>query len=135
MSGVDIGSPPDRDAIPEEVVLRIHVRERWMKASPDQRLAFPREVAGIPVVAIPGEYQLDTDAPELSQVQAESLPQPEPASPSYFQYLGKTRLTLIGPNTGKGYRFDGPGAVVAVDPRDRRALASVSVLRQVRKPE
>ena len=134
VSGVDIGSPPDRDAIPEEVVLRIHVRERWMKASPDQRLAFPKEVAGIPVVAIPGEYRLDTGAPELGQDRADSLPGLEPASMSYFQYLGKTKLTLIGPRTGRRYRFDCPGAVVAVDSRDGHALTAVSVLRQVSKP-
>lgn len=49
-----------------------------------------------------------------------------------FQYVGKAGLTVLGPRTGKRYRFDHPGAVVAVDPRDRRALAAVSLLRQVR---
>jgi len=49
-----------------------------------------------------------------------------------FQYLGKTALTVIGPRTGRHYRFDRPGAVITVDPMDRRALAAVSVLRQVR---
>jgi len=61
----------------------------------------------------------------------------EPAerdSPAYFQYVGKTRLKVVGPKTRKLYRFDSPGAVVAVDPRDRSALSAVSALRQVRKP-
>jgi len=42
-----------------------------------------------------------------------------------FQYLGKTGLTVMGPRSGKSYRFDRPGAVVAVDPVDSRALAAV----------
>ena len=53
---------------------------------------------------------------------------------AHFQYLGKTGLTVIGPRTRKSYRFDHPGAVVAVDPRDMRSLATVSVLRRVSKP-
>lgn len=54
--------------------------------------------------------------------------------PAYFQYLGKTGLTVTGPKTRKRYRFDRPGAVIAVDPRDGYALAAVSVLRQVERP-
>ena len=53
----------------------------------------------------------------------------------YFQYIGATGLTLLGPMSGKRYRFESPGALVTVDPRDKRALAGVSVLRQVRKVE
>ena len=63
-----------------------------------------------------------------------SQPRPEPDAPPHFQYLGKTGLTVMGPRTRKRYRFDRPGAIVAVDPRDERALAAVSVLRQVKKP-
>jgi hypothetical protein len=59
---------------------------------------------------------------------------PEHDSLAYFQYLGHTGLTVIGPRTGKRYRFDSPGAIVAVDLQDQRALATVSLLRQVRKP-
>jgi hypothetical protein len=59
--------------------------------------------------------------------------QPERDTPVYFQYLGKTGLTVMGPKTHKFYRFDGPGAVVEVDPRDQRALAAVPALRPVRK--
>jgi hypothetical protein len=60
---------------------------------------------------------------------------PEHASQAWFQYLGKTGLTVLGPRTGTRYRFDGPGTVVAVDLRDWRALTAVSILRQVRNPE
>jgi hypothetical protein len=59
---------------------------------------------------------------------------PERDSPAYFQYLGKRGLTVMGPKTRKVYRFDSPGAVVAVDPKDWRALSAVSALKQVRKP-
>jgi hypothetical protein len=50
----------------------------------------------------------------------------------YFQYLGKTGLTVIGPRTGNRYRFDKPGVIVEVDLMDRLALAIVPNLRQVR---
>ncbi|MCP5116738.1 MAG: hypothetical protein GY953_38415 [bacterium] len=50
---------------------------------------------------------------------------------AYFQYLGTTGMTVRAPITGTAYRFDGPGAILAVDPRDRRALAAVPNLRQV----
>ena len=54
-------------------------------------------------------------------------------SPAYFQYIGKRGLAVVGPQTRKLYRFDGPGAVVAVDPKDKRALTAVSALKQVEK--
>lgn len=56
------------------------------------------------------------------------------SSYAYFQYLGKTGLTVIGPVSGKRYRFDGHGATVAVDLGDRRSLAAVPNLRQVQNP-
>lgn len=56
------------------------------------------------------------------------------SSYAYFQYLGKTALTAVGPISGRIYRFDRPGAVVAVDPRDRRSLAAVPSLAQVAAP-
>ena len=39
----------------------------------------------------------------------------------------------LGVMARKLYRFVGHGSIVAVDPRDRRALAGVSALRPVRK--
>lgn len=56
----------------------------------------------------------------------------EQADPIYFQYTGSTGLTVIGRETRSRYRFDSPGAVVAVDIRDQPALAFVPNLRQVK---
>lgn len=49
---------------------------------------------------------------------------------AYFEYTGKTKLTVIGPRTGKRYVFDKPGAVVMVDLKDRLSLTAVAGLRQ-----
>lgn len=48
-----------------------------------------------------------------------------------FQYTGPTALTAIGPLSGRRYQFTRPGAVLAVDPRDRASLAAIPNLRQV----
>lgn len=47
-----------------------------------------------------------------------------------FEYVGDTGMTVVGPVTGKRYRFDRPGARVEVDLRDRRPLTGVPRLRQ-----
>jgi hypothetical protein len=49
----------------------------------------------------------------------------------YFQYVGSTGLTVVGPVSGKRYRFDAPGAVLDVDRRDRPSLATVPNLVEV----
>ena len=49
----------------------------------------------------------------------------------YFQYTGKTGMTVIGRETRRRYRFDRPGAVAAVDARDKTALVFVPNLRLV----
>jgi hypothetical protein len=59
---------------------------------------------------------------------------PRRYSVAYFQYLGRTALTVAGPVSGKLYRFDGPGVTVAVDLRDRTSLAAVPHLQQVVGP-
>lgn len=46
-----------------------------------------------------------------------------------FEYVGTTALTVIGPASGRRYRFERPGARVIVDPRDRAALEAVPQLR------
>ena len=53
---------------------------------------------------------------------------------AFFQYLGQRGLTVQAPRTGRSYRFDRPGAIVPVDPRDMQSLAKVPQLRQVRSP-
>lgn len=73
------------------------------------------------------------------------LPQPGPSrgggsvsppgggrqSAVYFEYLGPTAMTVQGPVSGHRYRFNGPGAVLQVDLRDRASLAAVPRLRQL----
>jgi len=54
------------------------------------------------------------------------------AQPILFEYLGRTGLTVVSPATGKRYRFDSPGAKVAVDPRDRSILLHVPNLKPAR---
>ena len=51
---------------------------------------------------------------------------------AYFEYTGKTALTAVGPVSGARYRFATPGSRVAVDLRDRKHLAAVPNLMQVR---
>lgn len=58
-------------------------------------------------------------------------PTPRPAAPEVaFRYAGTTAITVVGPATGRVYRFGGPGAVVAVDARDALGVAAVPVLRR-----
>jgi hypothetical protein len=54
------------------------------------------------------------------------------SSAAYFEYTGKTALTAVGPVSGMRYRFATPGSRVAVDLRDRKHLAAVPNLVQVR---
>jgi hypothetical protein len=49
----------------------------------------------------------------------------------FFQYVGRTGLTVVGPVTGRRYRFDRPGARLEVDLKDRSSLAAVPHLRQI----
>lgn len=55
----------------------------------------------------------------------------EQTDPVYFQYVGRTGLTVIGRETRSRYRFDSPGAIVAIDARDKHAMTYVPNLRQV----
>jgi hypothetical protein len=59
----------------------------------------------------------------------------KPDSDVYFKYFGRMALTFIGPYSRRRYRFERSGAIVAVDPRDKRAMANVPLLRQVRSPK
>ena len=49
---------------------------------------------------------------------------------AYFEYVGRTALTVRGPITGKSYRFGAPGERVTVDARDAPALTAVPNLRR-----
>lgn len=68
----------------------------------------------------------------VNLVAAENAPRTARYTTVYFEYLGKTGLTVLGPVSGKRYRFDRPGAAVEIDLRDRAALAKIPTLRQVR---
>ncbi len=56
---------------------------------------------------------------------------PAVAAGVIFEYVGRTGLTIIGPGSRTSYRFEGPGARVVVDSRDRASLGTIPVLRQV----
>jgi hypothetical protein len=53
------------------------------------------------------------------------------ATPSSFQYIGGSGLTVQGPISKRLYRFAGPGAIVAVDARDASSLTRVPLLRRI----
>lgn len=53
-----------------------------------------------------------------------------PATSVAFEYTGPTSMTVRGAATGASYRFAGPGARVAVDPRDAPSLLAVPRLRR-----
>lgn len=50
--------------------------------------------------------------------------------PVLFQYTGHSGMTVFGPVTGLRYRFTGPGAVIAVDPRDAPSVDGVPRLQR-----
>ena len=51
-------------------------------------------------------------------------------SAAYLQYVGKTRLAVIGGVTRKVYCFGGPGATAIVDHRDVASLLALPMLRR-----
>jgi hypothetical protein len=60
---------------------------------------------------------------------------PQPVNPAktvtFFQYNGRTALTVVGPVSKTVYRFDAPGRRVVVDRRDRASLARMPQLVEV----
>ena len=62
--------------------------------------------------------------------------QPQKASmwpDAYFEYTGKTALTVTGNISGKQYRFNKSGERQMVDYRDASGLTKVPVLKKVPK--
>ncbi len=53
------------------------------------------------------------------------------SSVAYFEYIGKSAMTVMGPISGMTYRFPAPGSRAAVDLRDHRHVAAVPNLVQV----
>jgi hypothetical protein len=60
-----------------------------------------------------------------------SGPSPEQRFAAILQYIGQTGLTVIGPITGRTYRFAGPGSRERVDLRDRAGLLQIPALREI----
>ena len=52
------------------------------------------------------------------------------SEPVLFQYIGKTALTVLGPITGRRYRFASHGVVIPVDQRDAPFVLGVPHLRR-----
>ena len=50
-------------------------------------------------------------------------------SSTVFEYIGKTALTITGAITGRRYRFNKPGDIQSIDPRDVNSVLSVPVVR------
>jgi hypothetical protein len=52
-------------------------------------------------------------------------------TPIEFVYTGATALTAIGGATRHCYRFDFPGCLLPVHPRDAPGLQSIAALRRI----
>ena len=74
--------------------------------------------------------------PPIRRGFAPVVPAASPGNPAaiYFRNMGKAGLTAIGGRTGRAYRFDAAGSVVAADPRDAPSLAALPHIVQVRAP-
>jgi hypothetical protein len=65
-----------------------------------------------------------------TQAKPAAEPQPRPSLVLY-EYTGPTGMTVQGPRSGATYRFERPGAKVAIDPRDTASMAGLPHLRRV----
>ncbi|MCG8351871.1 MAG: hypothetical protein MI924_29245 [Chloroflexales bacterium] len=61
VSLIDIGYALEQGKMTDRIVLRIHVHKRWVQTPPAERVAFPSQIDGIPVVVMAGNYQLEAD--------------------------------------------------------------------------
>lgn len=52
----------------------------------------------------------------------------------FFEYVGTTRLIVVGPVSGRRYEFHGPGSRAAVEPVDKPGVSKVPHLTQVSGP-
>jgi hypothetical protein len=59
VSLIDLGYRREQGRLTQSPVLRVHVRDRWLAATPEERVEFPAEVEGIPVEVTRGEYELE----------------------------------------------------------------------------
>ena len=88
-----------------------------------KRASFP---AGTPVTPVSFTVTEAARSPETAGEPGNSR-----SSSIFFEYTGKTGLTVWGAVSGKRYRFDKPGSRVIIDPRDRPSLVQVPRLKQI----
>ncbi|GEM_PF-1273055 len=55
---IDIAYKHEAGKATEQPAVRIHVRADWFNAKPEDRIDFPKQVDGIAVLVIPGEYRV-----------------------------------------------------------------------------
>jgi hypothetical protein len=48
-----------------------------------------------------------------------------------YEYRGATGMTVVGPVSGRRYRFEGYGSRLPIDPRDAPSLRTVPHLQRV----
>lgn len=53
-----------------------------------------------------------------------------PSPQVFFEYTGKTGMTVVGSWTGRSYRFSKPGARVPINASDVGSLAGIPNLRR-----
>ncbi|HPS73986.1 MAG TPA: hypothetical protein PLD52_06790 [Bacteroidales bacterium] len=87
-----------------------------------KRASFP---AGPPGLPAPFTVRQTARSPESAGEPGNSR-----SSSIFFEYTGKTGMTVWGAISGKRYRFEKPGSRVMIDPRDRPSLAQVPNLKQ-----
>ncbi len=57
VSLIDIGYALKDGLRSNQIVVRVHVRKKWMVAGKHKQVRFPDQVDGIPVIIVPGNYQ------------------------------------------------------------------------------
>ena len=65
---------------------------------------------------------------------SEAAQEPMRYGSAFFEYVGATAMTVTGGATGSTYRFERPGARVAVEPADEPSMRRVPNLRVVYSP-
>lgn len=78
-----------------------------------------------------GPFRTGSPGYQPSRAAQATAPTAAPPSAWTFEYVGRTRLVVIGPATGRQYLFAGPGIRLQIDPRDRAAVAAVPMLKRV----
>jgi hypothetical protein len=68
-----------------------------------------------------------------NRVSEEVIPREQRRKDAYFEYIGKTALTVVGINTGNYYRFYSPGEVQLIHYDDVEGMMNVGVLNMVRE--